>query len=223
MSFIAVGATVGTLGAAYMGSQASKKAAKAGQGAADAAAAESARQYDQSREDMMPWLSAGQWGLQQQQNLLSDPSALENNAQYKFLVDQGFKGLNNSGAASGNLWGGGMDSDRMRLGQGLAGQQMDSMLNRYAALSSPGQQAAGSLGGLGSNFANQQADAAYTGANARISGYQNNANIWGSALGQLSNIGGQYMQARPSGPSAGAASGGMGAFGNNLDNFKGWY
>lgn len=204
-----------------MQSNAAKKAAKSGQGSADAATAESARQYDLARSDQMPWLQAGQWALEQQQNLLRDPSQLENNAQYQWLLGEGFKGLDRGAAAGGNLWGGGADADRIRLGQGLASQQLDSVLNRYAGLSGTGQTTATNLGQLGANYASQQQGNLFAGANARASGIANQSNAWGNALGQLANIGGQYFSQNRS--NSGSTSGSINNFGNNLDNFKGWY
>lgn len=214
-------AAVAAVGGAAMQSNAAKKAAKAGQGSADAATAESARQYDLSRGDMQPWLQTGQWALTQQENLLRNPSALADNPQYQWALEQGFKGLDRGAAASGNLFGGGMDADRIRLGQGLAGQQLDNIFNRYASLSQTGQTTANQLGALGANYAQQQQGNLFAGANARASGYANQSNAWGNALGQLANIGGQFFTQNNA--STNSADGSVNNFGNNLSNFKGWY
>lgn len=140
---------------------------------------------------MQPWLQTGQWALTQQENLLRNPSSLADNAQYQWALEQGFKGLDRGAAAGGNLWGGGMDADRIRLGQGLAGQQLDNIFSRYASLSNTGQTTANQLGTLGANYAQQQQGNLFAGANARASGYANQANAWGNALQQVGSAVGQ--------------------------------
>lgn len=63
--FIAAGiAAAGTLGAAYMGSQASNKAADATGAAAASATAEQRRQFDISNTNQQPWLTTGSSALQ---------------------------------------------------------------------------------------------------------------------------------------------------------------
>lgn len=63
--FIAAGiAAAGTLGAAYMGSQASNKAADATGAAAASATAEQARQFNIGNANQQPWLTTGSSALQ---------------------------------------------------------------------------------------------------------------------------------------------------------------
>jgi hypothetical protein len=59
MSWGYVAVAAGTVISGYMSSKGAKDGAKAQGRAADAASAESARQYDQTRDDFSPWRSAG--------------------------------------------------------------------------------------------------------------------------------------------------------------------
>lgn len=166
------GAAIAAVGA-YASSQSQKKGAKAAanasQQATDAQIEESRRQYDLSRQDQMPFLQAGQGALKRQEAYLSgDSSGFENSADYKFAVDQGFKGLNRGLARNGALWSGGGDADRIALGQGLATQYGNNYWNKLAGQAGQGQSAAGTLGGLGANMAGQIGNA--LGNNALIAG-----------------------------------------------------
>lgn len=64
MSWVATGIVV----SGYLGSQASKKAGQLQAESTQAGIGEQARQYDQSREDLMPWMNVGRQGL----NTLAD-------------------------------------------------------------------------------------------------------------------------------------------------------
>src|SRR5687767_10968059 len=119
---LVVGAVVAA-GSAYMQGEAAEDAAGAQQDGNNAAIAEDRRQYDQTREDMLPWMQAGGWALDQQQAFLQgDRSGFEKDAAYTWARDQGLAGLASGHAAGGNLWGGGADADRMAFNQGIAYQ-----------------------------------------------------------------------------------------------------
>lgn len=183
MSFMAAGGAVVGLAGAYLSSEAGKKGAEGQVAASQYATQEQARQYDQTRQDLMPWMDAGGWALGQQKNFLTgDWSGFENSPDYAFAVDQGFKGLNRGAAAQGNFGSGGADADRIALGQGLATQYAGNYWNRLSGLSGTGQQTANQLGQYGANYANQAGQNAMNGANARASSYANTANAWGNAL-----------------------------------------
>lgn len=143
-----------------------------------------------------------------------------NNPQYQFLQKQGMQALDRSAAARGMGYSGAQLKALNEYGQGLASQQYDkeyaraaneyndiynraaqeygNYYNRLAALSQGGQQAAQSLGGIGSNYS---ANAANTlgslssqlqnnigqGANARASGYIGKANAIGGGIQQMTD------------------------------------
>lgn len=176
-------------------SKAGEKGAKAQERAADAASAESGRQYDQTRQDMQPWMQAGQWALGAQQDFLQgDYGAAFDSPFYKARMEEGFKGLDAGAAAQGNLWGGGMDADRMRLGQNLATEGLLTHYNALAGMSNTGQTTANQLGAFGAKYANQYGQNAMMGAQARASSYANTANAWGNYANQLGQMGGNYFQ-----------------------------
>lgn len=167
---------------AYSQNRAAKKAAGATSSANDAAIAEQQRQFDLTRQDQMPWLESGRNALARQNAFLAgDTSGFENAADYKFAVDQGFKGLNRGLARSGGLWSGGGDADRIALGQGLATQYANNYWNKLAGQAGQGQQSAQSLGGLGQGMANNVSGLLANSGLARASAYQQQ----GSALGGL--------------------------------------
>lgn len=191
------GAVIGA-GAALVGaagqSRAGQRGADAQERASQAATEEQRRQYDQTRQDLMPWMNTGGWALGQQQNFLQgDWSGFENSPDYKFAVDQGFAGLDRGAASQGNLWGGGTDADRMRLGQGLATQYAGNYYNRLAGLSNTGQATAGQIGQFGQQYGQQYGNNAMNAAGARASSYANTANAWSNAAGQGAWLFGQKL------------------------------
>lgn len=148
------GAAITVVGGAMNNRQASK-----GQNAAlraqDAATAEQARQYDQSREDMLPWLNAGQRNLNQLEQLNSgDFSSFRQSPDYQFRYDQGMQGLSRMAAARGNYRGGATDRDIINYGQGQATQAYGDYYNRIAGLAGVGQTQSQSLASLGQDYAN---------------------------------------------------------------------
>src|SRR5688500_8506189 len=105
MGALVTAAVIGAAATAY-GASKTSKAAKSGANAqvtaAQIAADEARAAREQARADNLPWLEAGQNALALQNKFLAgDTSGFENSAQYKFTVDQGFKGLNRGLAAQG--------------------------------------------------------------------------------------------------------------------------
>ena len=197
MSWVAVGVGVGTLavGAVSADNQAdaAKDAANAQTDASRYATDIAHQEYEQTRQDLMPWMDAGRYALTQQQNFLNgDYGAALNSPFYKASLEEGFKGLDMGATARGNLWGGGTDADRIRLGQNLASSQLQSTYNAWAALSQTGQITANQLGGYGQNFAQQAGNNAMNAANARASSYLNGANAWANFGNQLVGTAGQF-------------------------------
>lgn len=162
-------------------SKAGKAAANAQQNAADAATREQQRQYDQTRQDQLPFIEAGQNAVNLQQNYLAgDTSGFENAPDYAFAVDRGTKQLDRGATAHGNLWGGGADADRIRLGQGLATQYANNYWDKLAGMAGQGRAGAQNLGALGMGMANQVGNNLTNAAAARASSYTNSANAWGN-------------------------------------------
>lgn len=165
---------------------AANKSIKAQQGAADAATAEQARQYDQTRTDQQPWMQAGQGALTQMQALNNgDFSSFKQSPDYQFAFDQGLQGLDRSAAARGSLYSGGHSADLMKFGQGLASQNYNAYYNRLAGLSGTGQTTASGLGQMGQQYANNVGQIGLNQANNMASSYQNQANTNSQLAGSI--------------------------------------
>jgi len=198
MPFSVAALAIGAYGA-YSSAQAGKAGAKAQENAANAATAEQQRQYDQTRQDQLPFLQAGQNAVGLQQRYLNgDTSGFENSPDYKFAVQQGTKQLDAGATANGNLWGGGADADRIALGQGLATQYANNYWSKLAGMASQGQTSATTLGYQGANTANQIGQNYGNIGQARASSYANTANSWNNFGNQMSNMLGQQSQTQSS-------------------------
>lgn len=194
MSWAAVvGAAVSVVGGVIQNNKA-KKGANAQAAAADAAARESGRQYDQTRQDMMPWMGAGTNALAQMERLnAGDFSSFQASPDYQFAQQQGLQSLDRSAAARGSLFSGGADADRIAFGQGLASQQYGNYYNRLAGLAGIGQQTAGQMGQFGAQNAANQGQFALGAGNARASAYQQQGQAWTNALAGVGSAVGYGM------------------------------
>lgn len=150
---VVAGAAITVVGGAINNRNARKGQAAAQRGV-DAATAEQARQYDQSREDMLPWLDAGKGALGTLQQLnAGNFDAYKESPDYQFRYDQGLQGLSRMAAARGNYRGGATDKDIIDYNQGMASQGYGDFYNRIASMANIGQTQSQSLAGLGQNYA----------------------------------------------------------------------
>lgn len=169
MSWVAVGAAAVTVVGGAINQRNAAKAQKSGN---DAAIAEQARQYDQTREDQLPWLQAGGSALTQMQRLnAGDYSSFQASPDYQFAMQQGIQGLDRSAARNGNLFSGGHSADLMKFGQGLASQNYNTYYNRLAGLAGVGQTAANNIGQFGQNAATNIGNLQVANGQARASTY----------------------------------------------------
>lgn len=196
MAWAVVGAAAITVvGGAISANQAKKGAqgaANAQERANNATIEEQRRQYDLTRADNQGFMDAGNDALKRQEAFLNgDMSGFENNAGYKFQVQQGFQGLNRLASANGSYRSGGADADRMAYGQGLATQYADNYWNKLAGRAGQGQTAVNGLGTLGAGMANQISYANQRTGDARASSYlaraDANSQFATGALGAVNN------------------------------------
>ncbi len=175
-----IGAAAGLVGN-YMSNKGNERGADAATGAQYAAIDEQRRQYDQTREDMAPWLTAGRGALGRLEGLLTNPNSIQDSTAYQWRLGQGMQGLDRSAASRGNLFSGGHNADVQSFGQGMASQEYGDQWNRLAGLAGVGQTTANSLGSLGANMAGNIGNALGNIGQARQSMYQqqgqNNANL----------------------------------------------
>lgn len=164
MSWIAAGVTIG---GALLGAYSSKKAANTQATAADQAVAESKRQYDTTRSDLLPWMNAGQNALGQLQNPQANFQASPG---YAFTKQQGMEGIQNQFAARGGAQSGNALKALADFNSNLASGQYNNWWNQQAGLAGVGQTATSQLGALGANAANFQSNALQNAGDARASG-----------------------------------------------------
>lgn len=183
MSWMAVGGAVVGLVGAGMSNRSARRGADGQAQAAAGATEEQRRQFDITRQDMMPWLDAGRGALgQQQQVLRGDYSGFESSPDYLYARDSSLQALERGAAARGGFMGGGADADRINLAGGLATQNLGNYWNKLAGMSGTGQQTAANLGQFGANMAQQVGGNMMDAANARASSYAAQANNWNQAL-----------------------------------------
>lgn len=204
---MAIGTTMAILGAAAIGgaasiaggimqSNAANQAAQTQANAASEALALQERQYDQSRQDSMPWMTAGKSALEAYMGELglSDAaksgtfkSGFKETPGYQFAVEEGEKGAINNLAALGMKNSGAALKALTRFRTGLADQTYQGYLDRLSAASTGGQAAVANQNAAGANYANSASQTIQDRGAATASGYVGGANAWSNALSNLSN------------------------------------
>jgi len=178
---ITAGATV--IGGA-MSSSASRSAANAQQRAADAATAEQARQYDQTRQDQMPWMDAGRNALAR----LQDPNAFTASPGYGFRLQQGQQAVNANAGARGGLFSGNALRALTDYNQNSASAEYGNWWNQQSGLAGLGQNSANAVGAAGANAANNTSNILIGAGDARASGIQGQSNALTGTLTGLSAL-----------------------------------
>lgn len=215
--------------AAYSANQQNKAAsnsASAAQQAADAATAAQQAQYDQSRQDALPWLTAGQNALAQMTALnAGDFSSFQSSPDYTYARDQMQQGVERGAAARGSLYSGGTSVDLANALNGIASQNYSNYYNRLAGISGTGQTASSNLSGVGQNYANSTSSNVWNAANARTSAYQQTANTNSQLAAGIGGLANNWLQSyNTNNLLTGTSSSNQGSlynFGNNLTNFTG--
>lgn len=196
---------VGAAGSAYSSKQ-SSKAANTQAASADRASQIQQENFEQTREDLMPYKQAGDTSLNQLmgqmtpdgyfnqaytgQDIYSDPS-------YQFRLQQGQDAIQSSAAAQGGLLSGATLKALQNYGQESASQEYSNAYNRFNAdqtnrynrlsnLVGIGQNAAAQVGNAGAQTAQAVANNTMQGANALAAGQLANANNWAN---QADNFG----------------------------------
>lgn len=198
-----------------MSANAAGDAADAQTKAGKAAQAIEQQRYNQTQENLNPYINQGANALNLQQAYLNgDTSGFDRSPDYTFAVQQGTKALDSGAASKGNLWGGGADADRIALGQGLATQYANNYWNKITGVANQGLGAAEALGNFGQSNANAQTGILQGNGQAQASGIVGQSNAWGNVLGQLASLYGQNQQ--PAGGSPSSYS-----LGGNINSYAG--
>jgi hypothetical protein len=117
---------------------------------------------------------------------------------YLYALQSGTQQLDRGATAQGNLWGGGADADRIKLGQGLATQNLGNYMQRLMGIAGLGQNSAVSLGQFGAQNVSNQGNLMMQGAQAQGQGAVNQANAWGNTINGLVGAGTMYAGQRQS-------------------------
>jgi hypothetical protein len=179
------------VGSAYLGSQAASSAGESQAGAAREASALSDAQFQQTRQDQMPFLQAGVRALGKLEGI-SDytPFAYDEFTRdpgYAFRLKEGQKALEQSAAARGGLISGNALKGATRYGQEMGSQEYTNAFNRYQqeraarlqplqSLAGVGQTTAANLGAAGAANANAVGNYMTGGAAANAAGQVGAAN-----------------------------------------------
>jgi hypothetical protein len=187
----------------YMGSQAAKKGGEEQAGATRYAADLSQQQYEQTRQDQMPFLEAGKTALNQLIPLASNYKPFDYNAMtadpgYAFRLSEGQKALDRQAAARGGLISGSALKAATRYGQDMGSQEYTNAFNRYQteraaqlnplqSLAGVGQTTATNLGTMGAQNAATMGNYATSGAAASAAGRVGQTNAITGGLGTYLN------------------------------------
>jgi hypothetical protein len=195
------GAAIVAGGAIYSASKqagAAKASGNASERAAQAAIDQSNANYDRTKTNLDPYITAGNGALTQMQALNNgDFSSFKASPDYQFTLDQGVQASDRGAAARGSLYSGGHSADLMALGQGLASQQYGNYYNRLSGLAGMGQSSATSLGSIGTGNAAQAGQFGLAGAAAQGNAAINGANVNTNLTDSLTGILGKYLNQNP--------------------------
>jgi hypothetical protein len=200
MTFWVAGAVVGS---SLIGANAARGAASSQSDAANRAADLQNQQYQQTRQDQMPWMQAGQTALNALTPLATNyqkfgMDQFTQDPGYAFRMKQGMNALNNQAAARGGLISGNALKAAQGYGQEMGSQEYQNAFNRYQternaqlnplqSLAGVGQTTATNLGQTGAANAANVGNLITGGAAANAAGMVGGANAITSGLGTYLN------------------------------------
>lgn len=197
------------VGASLLGgnssSKASKRAAEAQLEAQRIATDEQRRQFDLTRSDNMPWLTAGSQALGGQLDLLglgeqgasgqtAALNALREGPLFSALYDNGEEALLANASATGGLRGGNTELGLANFGRDTFAQVLENMFAKLGGLSGAGQQQGQYLGQMGQQSADNIGNLALQGGNSRAQNFLTQgriqSNMWDTIGSELGGFGG---------------------------------
>jgi len=187
------------VGSSLLGSSAASNAASTQAAAADRAAELQNQQYQQTRQDLAPWRTAGETALNKLVPLATDytPFGMDQfkaDPGYGFRLQEGLKQLGHAAGARGGLISGQTLKGIQDYAQNSASNEYTNAFNRYQAerqarlaplqsLANVGQTTATQLGQAGAANANAVGNYLTGGAAAQAAGQVGSANALTSGLG----------------------------------------
>lgn len=187
----------GAIAGGIISSKGASNAADAQGQAADTAAAEQRRQYDQIRQDQAPWMAAGNSALEQLQRLnAGDYSSFNASPDYNFTRSEGQRDIGNTFAARGGAGSGNALKALAQYNSGLASGQYNNYYNKIAGVAGVGQNATNSVQQAGTTAANNISNIQIGAGDARASGIIGASNAWGNSINQAASAFGDYYANR---------------------------
>ena len=199
MSGVATAVAGGALIGAYVSSKNTNKAVDAQTAAANQADQTQWDMFNQNREDMAPWRTAGEQALAQLQDLEKGGFQYDKYADpgLAFQLQQGQDAINRATANRGGILAGSTLGSLAAYSQGLGNSAYQSAFNRYQAqignlqtLAGLGSNAASTTASLGANTANNVSSNLMNVGNGQAGAYLANSNMW---TGTLNNAGNQWL------------------------------
>jgi hypothetical protein len=167
--------------------------------------------YQEGLGYQQPYYQAGLQGLASLQDLMRNPSQIEQTPGYQFRLAEGQRAVESSSAARGLGLSGATLKALTRYGSNLASQEYGAEYSRRAGMANYGQTASGVMSSLASQTGGQTADVAIQIANARAAQIAANqqaaSNRSSGLLGLLGGVGG-FLIGGPAGAMVGASLGG---------------
>lgn len=190
------------VGSSLLSSSAASSAGEAQAGAAREASQLSNEQFQQTRQDQMPWLKAGERALAKLEGAVDyTPFGMDQfkaDPGYAFRFKEGQKALDSQAAARGGLISGNALRGAIGYGQEMGSQEYQNAFNRYQAerasrlaplqsLAGVGQTTAANLGAAGAANAGAVGNYLTGGAAAQAAGQVGAANAYTNAVGTYLN------------------------------------
>jgi hypothetical protein len=189
------GAAIGSsLAGAVVGSSGAKKAASTAAAGSDAAAQEQRNALMQVQQYQQPYLDAGSPAINALNRVnQGDYSGFNQSPDYLYARDQALQGVQGSAAARGGLYSGNAGRELVRVGEGLASQNLGNYRNALMGQIGIGQSAANNLGNATFNAANGTGNALMASGDARASGIVGSTNAVTGGIQDLAGIAGDYF------------------------------
>jgi len=176
---------------------AAKEAATTEANAATYAANLQNQQFQQTQQNLAPYMGLGTAAMPQLMNLLGLGSqgsagiqtALQNVPGYQFTLNQGLQQLQNQQSATGQNLSGAQEKGLQNYTTGLAQSNYQQYLNNYMNTVGMGQNAASGLGSIGAANASSVGNTLMGGANATAAGQIAAGNAQSNSLMSLMQLG----------------------------------
>jgi hypothetical protein len=194
MTWAIVAVAGASLVTGYMGQKSAKDASKATQQGAQAGLDFTKQVYQDSQGNFQPYLQLGQQGVGGLSDLMGgDYSGFYESPDYMAARDAMTYGFDHSAAARGRLFSGGYPVDLSAAQGDLAAGYLGNYRNALFNMVQGGQNAAGTLGGIGSGTSQMVNNQNNLIGQARATGYQQAGGAIAGAVNGLAGAFGNYM------------------------------